>query len=413
MNMSEDTRRQPSNTLTMGRLTADIFVWISACIALLAASAALCAPPDSANCLMCHSAGSIAGIRDGKPISLHVDTSHLRGSVHRELGCVECHADLQDRPQMHAAEVAPVQCARCHEHKISNPDEVHASIGRGKTPPKCQDCHGAHGVKPVKDPRSKVSRDNSIGTCAKCHARVKSMRAYQASVHGTIKNKGAMPAAVCADCHRVHQPPQLGRAVDCIRCHDKQGAQYMAGSHGTARAGGDLNAPDCVDCHGGHGVLTRSDPHASMSAINEPRKCGECHDDKKLMESYRLPANSLKTYRHSYHGKANLHGSLESATCSDCHGAHKILPSSDSASATNGRNIDKTCAACHPGVNRNVAKGAVHVEITREQSALLYYVANGFKWLTIGTMVMLCGHIMLDLFSRVRRRLFVWPRSGK
>lgn len=61
----------------------------------------------------------------------------------------------------------------------------------------------------------------------------------------------------------------------------------------------------------------------------------------------------------------------------------------------------------------NVAKGATHVEITTEQSALLYYVANGFKWLTIGTMVMLCGHIGLDLFSRVRRRLVGSLRRGR
>ena len=120
---------------------------------------------------------------------------------------------------MHAADIAQVQCARCHEHKISHPDAVHADIEQSKTPPACQDCHGSHDVKLVKDPLSKVSRKNSIGTCAKCHADVKSLGAYQSSVHGTIAKEGQLPAAVCADSHKIHQSPKLGRSVDCTHCH--------------------------------------------------------------------------------------------------------------------------------------------------------------------------------------------------
>ena len=34
---------------------------------------------------------------------------------------------------------------------------------------KCYDCHGAHDILPVTDPRSHLSRNNIVKTCAQCH----------------------------------------------------------------------------------------------------------------------------------------------------------------------------------------------------------------------------------------------------
>ena len=34
---------------------------------------------------------------------------------------------------------------------------------------KCYDCHGAHDILPVNDPRSHLSRNNIVATCGKCH----------------------------------------------------------------------------------------------------------------------------------------------------------------------------------------------------------------------------------------------------
>lgn len=397
-----------SNVLAMTRITTAICVSIALFLTSRAypASQAL---PNNANCLMCHSAGSLEKSADGMRVSMYVDPSYLHRSAHGSLKCVECHADLQDKPVMHAGEVAPAQCARCH---TKHPDEVHAGMEMGKTAPACWDCHGSHDIKPVKDRASKVSRENSIGTCARCHADVKSLQAYRFSAHGTLKKEGELPAAVCTDCHKTHQPRKLGLSVDCMTCHAGNASEYMSGTHGTVRAKDDLFAPACVDCHGGHDVLKVSDPRSPMNRLNEPRTCGKCHDDEERMAKYGVPTNRLKIYRDSFHGKANLLVNAEVATCSDCHGAHKVLPSSNPASSTNKNNLGKTCARCHPGANMNVGKGLVHVEITREGSPLLYYVSTGFKWLTIITMVMLCGHILLDLFSRVRRKLMGSLRRG-
>jgi hypothetical protein len=64
------------------------------------------------------------------------------------------------------------QCGRCHE-KIAATyfDTYHgkvAQLGYTKTA-KCYDCHGAHDILPVSDPKSHLSHDNVVQTCQKCH----------------------------------------------------------------------------------------------------------------------------------------------------------------------------------------------------------------------------------------------------
>ena len=64
------------------------------------------------------------------------------------------------------------QCGRCHaETTRSYFDTYHGKVSRfgpAKTA-KCHDCHGAHDILPVSDPRSHLSRANVVATCRKCH----------------------------------------------------------------------------------------------------------------------------------------------------------------------------------------------------------------------------------------------------
>ena len=64
-------------------------------------------------------------------------------------------------------------CGRCHE-KIAETyfDTYHGKVSKlGYTKAaKCYDCHGAHDVLRVTDPRSHLSRANVAATCGKCHA---------------------------------------------------------------------------------------------------------------------------------------------------------------------------------------------------------------------------------------------------
>ena len=65
------------------------------------------------------------------------------------------------------------RCGRCHsEIAKSYFDTYHGKVSRlGYTKTaKCYDCHGAHDIQKVTDPRSHLSRENVVATCQKCHA---------------------------------------------------------------------------------------------------------------------------------------------------------------------------------------------------------------------------------------------------
>ncbi len=64
------------------------------------------------------------------------------------------------------------KCGRCHEEIAKTYfDTYHGKVSRlGYTKTaKCYDCHGAHDVLPISDPRSHLSRVNVVATCQKCH----------------------------------------------------------------------------------------------------------------------------------------------------------------------------------------------------------------------------------------------------
>ena len=88
--------------------------------------------------------------------------------------CSECHSahsiqrtDLSDF-RLHIMD----QCGRCHEAITQSYFETFhgkvSKLGYLKTA-KCYDCHGAHDILPVTNARSRLSRNNIVKTCAKCH----------------------------------------------------------------------------------------------------------------------------------------------------------------------------------------------------------------------------------------------------
>ena len=59
--------------------------------------------------------------------------------------------------------------------------------------------------------------------------------------------------------------------------------------------------------------------------------------------------------------------------CASCHGAHEILPSSDTASSISPKHLEQTCGSCHPGIGAGVTQGKIHVASVRAD-------INGFAW---------------------------------
>jgi hypothetical protein len=114
------------------------------------------------------------------------------------------------------------------------------------------------------------------------------------------------------------------------------------------------------------------------------RECGTCH------------AESLRTYRDTFHGQVTALGFTRVARCSDCHGAHDILPISDPGSSVAPGRIVATCRKCHPSANANFAKYDPHADpANRTRNPVLYYSARFMTWLLTGVFVFFGLHTAL------------------
>ena len=118
-------------------------------------------------CGRCHH-----GIEDQFVQSIH---AKMTGKTERELPvCSNCHSAHTIRRADEDGFKLDImtKCGRCHEDIMKTYfDTYHGKVsqlGYTKTA-KCYDCHGAHDILRVTDPRSHLSRDNVVGTCRKCH----------------------------------------------------------------------------------------------------------------------------------------------------------------------------------------------------------------------------------------------------
>lgn len=394
---------------------------------------------DNSQCMMCHSAQSLSKTSEGKQVSLYVDAEILSKSSHRALMCTDCHTDLRGAELPHRPNVAPVMCTRCHGKRSADGDRdtilmrqfassVHAQTARrgDKKIVLCKDCHGTHDIRPARDPHSMVSRANIVVTCSKCHSdaataarynltNVKKIRLYTRSVHCKLnKSNGLPPSAVCTDCHGTHEilapenPKSLVNKANisktCGECHRKQLITYQKSIHGEAIMSGMLDAAACSDCHGTHLILPSYNLDSTVYPTNVRMTCSKCHENPKIQEKYKIPANRLASYNTSYHGIANRYGNVLAANCASCHGSHDIRPSRDSRSATNKKNLPKVCGKCHQTNAQNFAKGSVHLEPSPKKDIVVFWVGTAYRVFVSLIMLAFCGYITLDLLAHLRNK---------
>ena len=209
-------------------------------------------------------------------------------------------------------------------------------------------------------------------TCLLCHgkesAKDKTGRSiavdrekFVDSAHGKAKLK-------CTSCHadtsedKIPHADKL-KAVDCAKCHKEPVAEYQNTVHAKARKKGSGEAATCTDCHGTHDIRRSDDPQSRTHHLNLEFTCGTCHGNEKLVEQAKVPGGNIVSLFHdSIHGR-NLRDTDKPAkqakapTCTNCHGAHAILPKSDPKSATARANVPDTCGACHFKVRQVFDKG--------------------------------------------------------
>lgn len=151
--------------------------------------------------------------------------------------------------------------------------------------------------------------------------------------------------------------PQGGaQANGCATCHGTEARELNEGTH--LRSG-----LRCTDCHGGQeGVLDKQRAHGpALRALKEPRQivesCGGCHSNIEHMQLAGLRTDQLALYSISAHGKALAKDpKAEVASCATCHGAHRIVPPTDSRSPVHRTRQIETCGKCHA----DAALGARH-----------------------------------------------------
>jgi hypothetical protein len=340
-------------------------------VAVLLILTPLLAAGQERRCALCHGKKDFqAKDSSGKARSLYVSEDTFHSSAHGKLSCVDCHLDALDLP--HSKRLKQVNCGACHYRGRSfgqGPaieylmyrDSVHAKERqKGNTKaPDCAACHGTHDI---------LNRAD-------------------------IKSRG----------YKLNIPDQM-----CGRCHQKELSQWRASVHGAlgAKGQGDINLAICTDCHSEHGIKRVADPGSTVYATNIVEMCTKCHGDFSIMNKYGKKTEEVETYYESFHGVATKFGEKDIAHCASCHGYHLIRPRADLTSSINPANLPTTCGQpkCHPGATANFGKGKVHVNPQSKESGIIYWVALGFKWLTITVLLVLFVHIMLDFLRKVQEK---------
>jgi uncharacterized protein with PIN domain len=145
--------------------------------------------------------------------------------------CTSCHTAHHILPRtdpessVSSANV-PVTCGRCH-HGIEEQFEnsIHAKRVNGSTKelPVCNDCHTAHAIRRTDEDRFRLDMDK----CGRCHAEI--AKTYFDTYHGKVSRLGYTKTAKCYDCHGAHDVlrvtdprSHLSRAnvaATCQKCH--------------------------------------------------------------------------------------------------------------------------------------------------------------------------------------------------
>lgn len=220
-------------------------------------------------------------------------------------GCTACHAGAAAgayAPTPRTA-IAPM-CATCHsdaalmrkfdpqvrvDQFLQYETSTHGKrMASGETRvATCTDCHGAHGVRRVSDPRAPVAPLNVTTTCGRCHGDPGRMKAFGreatppadwgASVHATaLLKRGDASAPTCVACHGSHgaTPPGVTAVANvCAQCHLREAELFRASVKKDIFDA--IGQAECLVCHNNHRIEPPAD---HWVGVQEGAVCAQCHD---------------------------------------------------------------------------------------------------------------------------------------
>ena len=302
---------------------------------------------------------------DGTPVKIFVHQKQIKGSVHGDLACTDCHTTIERVPHRKAPHVV-VGCVDCHQktlyerrkdpnadierlkvvnEKIDNyMDSVHArpnKVDESRTNATCYDCHEAHNIGELGSIQRAEKRLKNPEVCGKCHK--PELADYRSSIHGkSVLEKKDSKSAVCSDCHTTH-------AIDA--------------------------------------------PETDKAKLAITENCGDCHKDAQ------------RTYFDSYHGQVHRLGYTNTAKCHDCHGSHKIQGEDDPTSEIHANNRLENCRTCHKDANDNFLTFWPHGDADdRENYPDLWFAKRFMQALILGVMAFFWVHVLLWLYREVMDR---------
>lgn len=303
---------------------------------------------------------------------------------------------------------------------------------RAADPENCLSCHRYRGLARVDEHGSEIHLyqvdpryyDYSLGP----HARLRCTACHERSEVETIPHKPTSPVNCTNTCHlaasgevevrfshegiataladSVHDPDILDTANEllgtplregqarCLLCHDEPRFRRS----GLVGAGMEAPVERCAICHTDQlpkdtryyywHVAARARP--ARSHVDLVRTCAVCHSNERVRKEFELP-DVTATYLASFHGKAMLLGSEQTAACLDCHAAelrnvHWMHSHEDPDSPTFETHLPDTCrsAACHPSAGARVSTAAVHLDLGTS-GGIEYFIGVLFVMLILST----------------------------
>ncbi len=345
--------------------------------------------PDDSACLACHQNPNFnitIGIQQKETLSLFVDPSKFQHSVHGEIG---------------------ISCIGCHEG--FKPEAGHGMV------------YGSH--------RELTLRMNTI--CANCHQKQSDQE--KDSVHAAARAAGKLEAAICTDCHTAHEvqrlkDPKTGQLfpttriwipLTCQKCHSTIYEKYRNSVHGIALTdGNNPDVPTCIDCHGVHII---EDPTTAKFRLDSPMLCAKCHTNPAIMDKYGISTQVLNTYVADFHGttvtifeKLSPDSVTNKPVCYDCHGVHDITNVNDPQKGlTIKQNLLKKCQRCHPNANTNFPDAWLsHYIPSPQKYPIVYYINLFYTFFIPGILLPMAVLVLMD-FGRAMVNKFTKPHSKK
>ncbi len=349
--MCKPKRTSPKYNIFQG-LTGfliEILMLAGVCTLLFGVSQAKAA--DKENCLMCHKHRVGRIDENGMRWNYNVDEAHYSGSVHRDVDCADCHANITKIP--HDPITQEVNCSsQCHikppfsQEKFSHEKIVGIYMG------------SAHGIHPGDSQEVK----NAKPYCKYCH---------QNPLYSHFPETDV--------------PDEKTLLRRCQNCHPQSGV-VQAYRHITHR-------------------LRKKTTRSSQEII---KLCSKCHQDVAAMKPLNVSPRALEavaTYDQSIHGKLVRLGSQKAANCVSCHASPSLhdIYKKDSPKATISKtNIYQTCRQCHANTNSWFIEIAVHPSPEHKDNTIIYLVSIFLDFAIYGTVISMVGLMLFETFGRRR-----------